>query len=144
MAMCIFLPFGQTKYERLFSILVFVFQLFITYMITARKRSLGQGNIFSSVCQQICPRYLSSWAGTPPSSRQVHPQAGTPPQPGTPQEQCMLGDTGNKRAVRILLECILVSGKVLVRPSTVRVSSLNPPPPTHTHTHTHTHKPIRI
>ena len=25
------------------------------------------------------------------------------------QEQCMLGDTGNKRAVRILLECILVS-----------------------------------
>ena len=25
-----------------------------------------------------------------------------------PPEQCMLGDTGNKRAVRILLECILV------------------------------------
>ena len=28
--------------------------------------------------------------------------------PGNPQEQCMPGDTGNKRAVRILLECILV------------------------------------
>ena len=26
----------------------------------------------------------------------------------TPRELCMLGDTGNKRAVRILLECILV------------------------------------
>ena len=26
----------------------------------------------------------------------------------TPPEQCMLGDTDNKRAVRILLECILV------------------------------------
>ena len=26
----------------------------------------------------------------------------------TPQDQCMLGDMGNKRAVRILLECILV------------------------------------
>ena len=25
-----------------------------------------------------------------------------------PPPQCMLGDTGNKRAVRILLECILV------------------------------------
>ena len=32
------------------------------------------------------------------------PQAGTPPL----REQCMLGDTDNKRAVRILLECILV------------------------------------
>ena len=57
------------------------------------------------------------------------PEAGTPPDqaplgPGTPQSrphplrtrgrhpsaQCMLGDTGNKRAVRILLECILVLG----------------------------------
>ena len=33
----------------------------------------------------------------------------TPPGPGTPPwVQCMLGDMGNKRAVRILLECILV------------------------------------
>ena len=39
------------------------------------------------------------------------PEAGTPPtgpEAGTPQEQCVLGNTGNKRAVRILLECILV------------------------------------
>ena len=45
------------------------------------------------------------WAGTPP--RQVHP-------PGQvhPPEQYMLGDTGNKRAVRILLECILVSESI--------------------------------
>ena len=36
---------------------------------------------------------------------------GYPPPEQTPplREQCMLGDTGNKRAVRILLECILVS-----------------------------------
>ena len=33
------------------------------------------------------------------------PQEQTPP----PQEQCMMEDTGNKRAVRILLECILVT-----------------------------------
>ena len=62
-------------------------------------------------------RYTPSQAGTPHSQagtalpRQVHPfpgrytpWAGKPP----PQEQCMLGDTGNKRAVHILLECILV------------------------------------
>ena len=42
------------------------------------------------------------WTGTPP--RQVHPLSRY-----TPSEQCMLGDTGNKRAVRILLECILVN-----------------------------------
>ena len=34
-------------------------------------------------------------------------QVPTPPGRYTPREQCMLGDTGNKRTVRILLECIL-------------------------------------
>ena len=49
---------------------------------------------------------------TPPGadtpSRSRHPR-GTrhPPGADTPP-QCMLGDTGNKRAVRILLECMLV------------------------------------
>ena len=42
--------------------------------------------------------------GTPPG--QVHPQAGTPPR--EQGSSAWLGDTGNKRAVRILLECILV------------------------------------
>ena len=66
---------------------------------------LGQGNIFRSVCQEIC-----SWGGgkgslphcmlgyTPP--RTIPPWEQTPPQE--------LGDTGTKRAVRMLLECILV------------------------------------
>ena len=59
-----------------------------------------------------------------PSSPSRHPQEQTPPsrsrhtpwehrQPPSrrrpPWEQCMLGDTGNKRAVRILLECMLVT-----------------------------------
>ena len=65
-------------------------------MITARKRSLGQGNIFAPVCHSVHGGGGSAWAGTPP--RQVHPP-----------EQCMRGDTGNKPAVRILLECILIS-----------------------------------
>ena len=65
---------------------------------------LGQGNIFRSVCQEFCSqgvllRHSPSQEQAPPHP---HPGAGTPP------EQCMLGDTGNKRAVRILLECILV------------------------------------
>ena len=43
-----------------------------TFLITARKRSLGQGNIFRSVCQEFCPRGrvlppgeggASSWRG---------------------------------------------------------------------------------
>ena len=149
------------------------------HIFTARKRSLGQGNIFAPVCHSVhrrgawagtplgrytprqvhplgryttlagtppqagtpppgrymppgrytpYPRRVYPWAGIPPlagtpPSRytpwqvhplwQVHPPAGTPPGrytplAGTPLEQCMLGDTGNKRAVRILLECILV------------------------------------
>ena len=47
--------------------------------------------------------------GTPGAD--THPQS-SHPNPlrtrHTPPEQCMLGDTGNKRVVRILLECILV------------------------------------
>ena len=92
-------------------------------LITTRKRSLGQGNIFSSVCQEFCSGG-STWAGTPqagtpllgrytPPGRyppgQVHPPGRYTPWQVHPREQCMLGDTGNKRAVRILLDCILVS-----------------------------------
>ena len=75
--------------------------LFITSdgFFTTRKRSLWQGNIFRSVCQEVknsVHRGGNTWAVT------------SPPGPGTPPVQCMLRDTGNKRAVRILLECILV------------------------------------
>ena len=114
----------------------------LNLIFTAHKRSLGQGNIFRSVCHEFCPQggrgeYLGRYnppgpgtlpgastppgPGTPPLG-QVHPpgQVQPPLGPGTPPgqvhpwdkvhppEQCMLGDTGNKRAVRILLECILV------------------------------------
>ena len=48
----------------------------IESIITDRKRSLGQGNIFAPVCHSV-HRVGSTWAGTP--------RAGTPPQ------QCMLG-----------------------------------------------------
>ena len=96
------------------------------HIFTARKRSLGQCNIFAPVCHSVHRR--GTWAGTT-SGRytpgQVHPHlAGTPPRQvtplaGAPPEQVHpLGrytqpsnacwDMVNKQAVRILLECILV------------------------------------
>ena len=79
-------------------------------IFTARKRSLGQGNIFAAVCHSVHRggEYLGRY-----SPGQVHPPvrytpwAGTPP-PGTPPGNACWG-TVNKQAVRILLECILVS-----------------------------------
>ena len=71
-------------------------------VITARKRSLGQGNILALVChsvyrggrpRQVPPGQVHPPAGTPPGRYtplgrytpwEVHPQAGTPPWAGTP------------------------------------------------------------
>ena len=54
-------------------------------------------------CSQggVCP--IACWDTHPPGTR-----GRSPPRAGTPPAQCMLGDTGNKRAIRILLECNLV------------------------------------
>ena len=65
-------------------------------------------------------RYTPLGPGTPPRTRytprdQVHPKTRCTPQDQVhppdqvPREQCMPRDTVSKRAVRILLECILVS-----------------------------------
>ena len=98
------------------------------FLVTARKRSFGQGNIFSRVCQEFCSQ---GGGGLPQLMLGYHPRPGTaqadtppqadtpwnklPPPPNrpsranpTPPEQCMLGDTVNKRAVCVLLECNLV------------------------------------
>ena len=56
-------------------------------------------------------RHPSQTRGRPnPRDQRQAPITPTPPpdQRQTPPEQCMLGDTGNKREVRILLECIRV------------------------------------
>ena len=68
-----------------------------------------------------------SEAGVPPGTRGRYPPEQTPPPPPRPEAgtppwtrgrypllQCMLGDTGNKRAVRILLECNLVFATYLM------------------------------
>ena len=72
---------------------------------------LGQGNIFRNLRQEFCSQVgvcpIACWDTRPqehtlPGAATHHPQEQTLP------AQCMLGDTGNKRAIRILLECILV------------------------------------
>ena len=99
-------------------------------IFTARKRSLGQGNIFSSVCQEFCLEGSASVhagiplvADTPPSRsiplRRRHPLGTRHPPP-----QCMLGDTVNKQVVCILLECNLVTGQErLIRTWLIRSST---------------------
>ena len=94
-------------------------------IFTARKRSLGQGNVFRSMCQEFCRQwgglpqcmlgYPPLGAGTPQSRHPPRDEAplplgpGAPPGPGSPPpQQSMLGDLVNERAVRILLECNLV------------------------------------
>ena len=107
----------------------------ITHILfTARKRSLGQGNIFTPVCHSVHgqvhpPGRYTPWNRYTPQTRyppgQVHPLGRYTPQVGTPPDQVHPldqvhppGDTGNKRAVRILLECILVEGVGGAKPVT--------------------------
>ena len=79
-----------------------LYSIIIIVIITARKRSLGQGNIFRSVCQEFCSqgggageylarylpwtRYTPLGPGTPPRTRYT-PQDQVHPQPGTPLDQ---------------------------------------------------------
>ena len=92
------------------------------HFITARKRSLGQGNIFTPVCHSVHGGSASVHAWMPPPRTRHPPIADTPweqippsrhpPLPplgaDTPPKESMLGDMVNERAVRILLECNLV------------------------------------
>ena len=88
-------------------------------VVNARKRSLGQGNILTSVCHSFCPQYAFRShdqgvclqgegsgsggfciQGGSGSSGGLHGGGKTP--------SWILRDTVNEWAVRILLECILV------------------------------------
>ena len=99
--------------------------------ITARKRSLrrlcfytcqsvilftGRGVCLSACWDSKPPGADPPGADTPQEQtplEQTPPGTDTPAQADTPPPaQCMLGDTANKWAVRILLECILVVYRV--------------------------------
>ena len=80
-------------------------------VITARKRSLGQGNVFTRMChsihrgEEVCLGRVYLKGGLPPGGLD-------PGELGRPPEiHEILRDTVNKRAVRILLECFLVPNK---------------------------------
>ena len=74
-------PFSKQKHLSFLTILTGH-----SYIFTAPKRSLGQGNIFTPVCHSIhrggvC---LSACWDTPPPPRQgTHPRPGIPPRSGT-------------------------------------------------------------
>ena len=91
-------------------------------LITTRKRSLRRLCFYICLSVFLFMEEAGTWAGTPqyqvhPLQDQVHPPGRYTPWGQVPPDtryppfpgQCMLGDTGNKRAVRILLECIIVS-----------------------------------
>ena len=54
-------------------------------MITARRRSLGQGNIFTPVCHSV--HGGSTWAGTPHHGTRYIPRIRYTPVSGTPPDQ---------------------------------------------------------
>ena len=94
------LTFRLPTFQHLLDLLIF----------TARKQSLGQGNIFTPVCHSV--HRGGAWAGTP-SSRYIPPGAGTPtlpPPPSryTPGSSACWEMQAHNQAVHILLECILV------------------------------------
>ena len=65
----------------------------VDYIITTCKRSLGQGNIFSSMCQEFCSQggvcLSACWDTTTPLGPGTSLEQ-TPPGPGTPLEQTPL------------------------------------------------------
>ena len=113
-------------------------------IVTARKRSLGQGNIFTSVCHSVkgggwwlpSMHHRSHDQGGSTSGGLhrggLHPGGGLPPgrvcrgvgRP-SPEIYGILRDTVNKRAVCILLECILV--KICLHVTFLNACSLSPP-----------------
>ena len=98
----------------LFSLANLFFYHFFSFLLHfyRPKQSFGQGNIFTSVCQEFCPRgggvpdqappgWRTPLDGEPPW-RRTHP-----PMENTPRNS-RLRNTVNVRPVCILLECILV------------------------------------
>ena len=105
-------------------------------LITARKRSLGQGNIFYT-CLSFCSQAgfcLSAWWDTPltmhPPRTMHHPPPPTDHAPPSPQAQSMLGGTVNARAAILCYfwNCIQY-GLLQVDPGHLKLPSTGPDGP---------------
>ena len=83
--------------------------LFKSFLPAATK--LGQGNIFTRVCQEFCPREGGRVSASVHAG--IYPPEQTPPDQ-TPPRGSRLQHTVNERPVRILLECILLICKFKV------------------------------
>ena len=91
---------------------------FIPYLYSSLPpaNEVCEGYVFTPVCQSFCSGRggvsLSACWDTPHLGshppRSDTPLGRHPPGSRHPPAQCMLGNTSNKREVRILLECILV------------------------------------
>ena len=95
-------------------------------MVNSRKKKRKDCHLYTPVCHSVHSGVAEPplpKEQTPPRNRSRLPRSRHPSGVDTPWEQnlhplradtplaqCMLGDTGNKRAVGILLECILVTG----------------------------------
>ena len=94
---------------KIYKIMQWVFST--VYMVTKSEKYEVGARLCFYTCLWFCSQgwgagvCLSAYWDTPPPQSK-HPRSRHPP------EQCTLGDTGNKRAVRILLECILVCFKI--------------------------------
>ena len=75
-------------------------KLYCSHIFTTRKRSLGQGHIFTSMCQEFCSQGGGAWSGRGGVGLLLVGGGG-----------CLVENPPGRlllRAVRILLECILV------------------------------------
>ena len=79
----------------------------LCHLFTARKRSLGQGNVFTPVCQSFCSQGGLHPAGSASGVVGLHSESATRGWADPPSHQ-ILWDMVNEWAVRILLECTLV------------------------------------
>ena len=86
------------------------FLLCTSNFITARKRSLGEGNIFTSVCHSFClggVGFRACITGHMTRGSAQHPLPGCRPSSPPAEIHGILWETVNKQAVRIRLEYIL-------------------------------------
>ena len=107
-------------------------------VITASKRSLGQGSIFTGVCQSTCPQegvsviWLPVWLPDPMFllGRGVCPWSYVPsrgyPKHRHPWTETLPSPHGEERAVHILLECFLVGNFVLNAKDSIEGRHLKP------------------